>query len=195
MTPANQPVFSTIDMFRISSSNLTLQSRAAFSLIEVIVAMGIVLMGLAAVLQMSNLSQSFAKKASEATELQILCQNRMSEILAGLAPPETVNEQRCPENEQLEFSVEIEPHEELPLALVTVTVRPARDESSGGTAPTRDKASKASQRREARERQFVLRRWIPLSAPAEETQKSETLSPERASPLPPSLPTAEEERP
>lgn len=161
-------------------------TRPGFSLIEVIVAMAICLLGLAAILQMSNLSQSFARKTSDATTLQILCQNRVNELLAGLLPLESVNEQPCPEDPQVVFSVEVDPQEELPLALVVVTVQPAREEGGRTSRRPDEAADKVVRKRETRESQFTIRRWMAArnqpELEKELTPESTSAAPQPASP-------------
>lgn len=166
-----------------------------FSLIEVIVAMAICMLGLAAILQMSNLSQSFARKTSETTELHILCQNRVNELLAGLLPLENLNDQPCPEDEQTVYSVEVDKQEELPLALVVVTVRPASDGASGKNRRGDDVSDKVNRKRETRERQFTIRRWIANRDLPENEKPSDSTQSGQQPALPRSSPTDEEDRP
>lgn len=175
--------------FSIASIN------SGFSLIEVIVAMAICMLGLAAILQMSNLSQSFARKTSETTELHILCQNRINELLAGLLPLENVNEQPCPEDELTVYSVDVDLQEQLPLALVVVTVRPASDGSSAKPRRGDDVAEKVNRKRETRERQFTIRRWIATRDLPEKEKPSDSSKSVQLPLLPPSSPTDEEDRP
>lgn len=138
--------------------------RAGFSLIEIIVAMAICLLGLAAILQMSNLSQTFARKAADAAELQILCQNRINEVLAGLVPLEPVSEGICPENPDVGYSLSLEPHEQLPLVLLEASVRPLdRELEKSARSPSAPPATRTS-RREQRDREVTLRRWLALPA-------------------------------
>lgn len=169
-----------------------------FSLIEVIVAMAICLLGLAAILQMSNLSQSFARKAADTTELQIICQNRVSEVLAGLVPLESVTERKCPENEAVTYTLRLEPHEQLPLALLEVTVKPLTEKVSvTPTSPQGKSSSPPSsvRRRDQREREVTLRRWIALSNRPSQLGPGNSNSPEMAPPgiLPPTPPAVEDE--
>lgn len=136
--------------------------RRAFSLIEIMVAMAICLLGLAAILQMSNLSQTFARKASDAAELQILCQNRINEVLAGLVPLEPVSEGICPENTEVGFSLNLEPHDQLPLVLLEVSVRPLERDLERSSSLKAPPPKTQTRRREQRDRQVTLRRWLAL---------------------------------
>lgn len=154
---------------------------SGFSLIEVIVAMAICMLGLAAVLQMSNLSQRFARKATETIDLQILCQNRVNELLAGLLPLENASDQPCSENEQFVYSIDVDLQEQLPLALVVVTVQPAKDGSGTQTGRSTDVAERVTRKRELRERQFTLRRWI---ATRDQKEMEQTPEPSQATPQP-----------
>jgi prepilin-type N-terminal cleavage/methylation domain-containing protein len=169
--------------------------RSGFSLIEVIVAMAICMLGLAAVLQMSNLSQRFARKATEAIDLQILCQNRVNELLAGLLPLENSSDQPCPENEQFVYSIDVDPQEQLPLALVVVTVQPAKEGTNAPSGRSTEMAERVTRKRELQERQFTLRRWMATS---DQQGKERTPEPAQAPPqlgLPPSNDSNDEDRP
>ena len=155
------------------------QRRAAFSLIEVMAAMAICVLGLAVVLQMSSLAQSFARKTHEAAVLQILCQNRVNEVLSGLRAAQQVSDQPCPEDEHVVFSVRVEPHGTLPLALLEVTVRPRPSDTSGTKVPWLGAARPAARRSEQHQREFRLARWIdppPDSKPPSQASRSQPRS-------------------
>lgn len=178
-------------------SNPTERRRriSGFSLIEVIVAMAICMLGLAAVLQMSNLSQRFARKAVEAIDLQILCQNRVNELLGGVLPLENSSDQPCPENEQYVYSIEVDLQEQLPLALVVVTVQAAKDGANSKSVRSTEAAERVSRKREVQERQFTLRRWMATPTQQEEGKKPESTPSSQQLALPPSTPSNVEDRP
>lgn len=157
--------------------------------------MAICMLGLAAVLQMSNLSQRFARKATEAIDLQILCENRVNEVLAGLLPLENCSEQSCPENELYVYSIEVDLQDELPLALVVVTVQPAKDGTSNSSSRAAEIAERENRKREERERQFILRRWITTPTQTEKAQSPESPQSSQQPALPPSNPANDEDRP
>jgi prepilin-type N-terminal cleavage/methylation domain-containing protein len=171
-------------------SKVATWNRSGFSLIEIIVAMAICMLGLAAILQMSNLSQSFARKAADTTELQILCQNRINEVLARVVPLEPVSEGICPENPGIGYSLSLEPDEQLPLVLLEVSVRQLGEEREQPTNPKAPTPTAGTRRREQREREVTLRRWLAL--PRGETLPSSADSPtkEPAVPAPPGLPSS-----
>jgi|694.fasta_scaffold56970_4 prepilin-type N-terminal cleavage/methylation domain-containing protein len=169
--------------------------RSGFSLIEVIVAMAICMLGLAAVLQMSNLSQRFARKATETIDLQILCQNRVNELLAGLLQLENTSDQPCPENEQIVYSIDVDLQEQLPLALVVVTVQPAKDGASTPTSRSNETAERVTRKRELRERQFTLRRWIATRDQKEKDQTPEATQSAPQTGFPPSSDSNDEDSP
>lgn len=157
--------------------------------------MAICMLGLAAVLQMSNLSQRFARKATETIDLQILCQNRVNELLAGLLPLENASDQPCPENEQIVYSIDVDLQDQLPLALVVVTVQPAKDGSGMQTSRSTEVAERVTRKRELRERQFTLRRWI-ATRDRKEMEKMPAAAQAAPQPgLPPSNPANDEDRP
>ncbi|MFM7116663.1 MAG: prepilin-type N-terminal cleavage/methylation domain-containing protein [Planctomycetota bacterium] len=178
-----------------NSTSVRRDLRSGFSLIEVIVAMAICMLGLAAVLQMSNLSQRFARKATETIDLQILCQNRVNELLAGLLPLENATDQPCPENEQFMYSIDVDLREQLPLALVVVTVQPAKDGAGKQTSRSTEVAERVSRKRELQERQFTLRRWIATRDQKEKEQTSEATQATPQPGLPRSSDSNDEDRP
>jgi hypothetical protein len=88
----------------------------------------------------------------------------VSEVLAGLVPFESVAERKCPENEAVVYSLRIEPNEQLPLALLEVTVKPVSEQAPAtSTKQAKSPAPSGSlRRRDQREREITLRRWVSL---------------------------------
>lgn len=137
--------------------------RWGFSLLEIMAAMAICVLGLAVILQMSSLSQRFALKAENLVEQEVACENRINEILAGIRPPQNVTNLPCPENERLVFSIHVEPQDDLPLALLEVVVQP-QPPAGQGSAPPVTAGDSANRRSTSRSTTYRLRRWIDLPA-------------------------------
>ncbi|MFN9538620.1 MAG: prepilin-type N-terminal cleavage/methylation domain-containing protein [Planctomycetota bacterium] len=182
------PRWSSTPSTGLCKSSLKRSARVGFSLIEIIVAMAICLLGLAAILQISNLSQSFARKAAEAAELQILAQNRINEVLAGIVPLESVGDGVCPENTEVGYSLSIEPHEQLPLVLLEVSVRPLARDRESSPSPNPQTETAGARRREQREREVTLRRWLALPSQEASDFRSNSKANESVVPSLPSLP-------
>lgn len=142
--------------------------RNGFSLLEVMIAMAICVLGLAIVLQMSSLAQTFSEKAEAATALQILAQNRMAELAVGLRPLESVVNEACPENSETRFSLECVADTEMPLVCATVTVWFAEGDSNLSRSKNSKSRSAPSSRGDAVSdsgpRPFRLERWIRIEA-------------------------------
>ena len=63
-----------------------LSARNGLSLIEVIIAMGILVGTTAVLAQLIGIGEKQANRAADMTEAQTLCHNKMAELLAGLTP-------------------------------------------------------------------------------------------------------------
>ena len=61
--------------------------RSGFSLLEIIVAIVILLIGLAAILRLSSITQTASLAAEELAIVQVACQTKLNEILATKARP------------------------------------------------------------------------------------------------------------
>jgi len=112
--------------------------RAGFSLLEVILALAILAGAVAVLGEAARHAMRNAQTARDLTHAQLLCESRMSEITAGLAPleategneaalpdvsgtTETADEETSPESDWL-YSVDVQPIDEEGLVAVRVTV-------------------------------------------------------------------------
>lgn len=115
--------------------------RSGLSLIEVMVAMAICMLGLTLVLQITTLAQRYAQRTADLTEQQILCQNILNEIAYGIRNGESVAADICASNPRFEYSIHSQPYGTWDLRLVEVIVRPADDhETPRGRTGMRDES-------------------------------------------------------
>lgn len=118
--------------------------RRGFSLMEVLLATGILLGSLIVLGQLATVGRMHAHDAEKLTTAQLLCQSKLNEILAG------VDRLRSVEGESLAdgwlYSVEVAPAGKLHLASLRVTVWEdlPPDDATDGPRPKR----------------FTLTRWI-----------------------------------
>ena len=85
------------------------KSRQAFSLIEVIVSSAIIVGSSIAILQLASLGRLHVTKAEEATRAQLLCQNKMAEVLAGIHPLEDTQREAFLDAPEWSFAVQVAP--------------------------------------------------------------------------------------
>jgi type II secretory pathway pseudopilin PulG len=116
-------------------------ARKGFTLLEVMLATGLLLGSVIVLAQLASIGREHANAAEDLATAEMLCQNRMNEILVGAAPLELV------ENEPLDVedwtcTVALEPLAQPGLVALRVTVQ--RE-----ATPTR------------KARLFSLVRWIP----------------------------------
>ena len=115
--------------------------RKGFSLLEVLLAMGILLGSMVALGHLAQLGRSRADAAMELANAHRICQGRLNEILAGIRPLETIHEERLEDEPGWLYSVEIDTAARQGLSSVRVTVRQDLPE-------------------ERRPKQFALVRWV-----------------------------------
>lgn len=119
--------------------------RAGFSLLEVLVATAILLGSAVVLFELAAIGTEHARSAEELAEAQWVCQAKLNEILSGLTPLQTVQDEPLEDQPGWAYSVEIEPIDEpgLPadLAVLRVTVSEEVEEDQPGM-------------------QFSLTRWI-----------------------------------
>lgn len=98
------------------------RDRRAMSLMEVVIATGILFGSMVVLSQLAFLGRRYLDRAEDATTASRLCQNKLNEIIAGIEPLENVDEQLLEEDQDWKYSVTIEPLEDLSLTAVRVTV-------------------------------------------------------------------------
>lgn len=112
-----------------------------FTLLEVMLAMGLLLGCVIVLAELASIGREHGNAAEDLTTAQLLCQNRLNEILAGATPLTPIDNEDL-ENDGWMCSVGVEPLQQPGLAELRVTV--SRD-----AGPAR------------RAREFTLVRWIP----------------------------------
>jgi len=104
--------------------------RRGFSLLEVILALAILLGAVAVLGELARLTLENARIARDQARAQLLCESKLAEILAGIAPPEPVEGAPAETTDDLGlsaepewlYSVEMEPAEQEGLVAVRVRV-------------------------------------------------------------------------
>ena len=102
-------------------------ARAAFTLLEIILSLAILCGAIATLGELSRLGMRQAERARDLTQAQLLCQSKLAEITAGLAPAEAQESvpfeptENQAESEWL-YSIEVNPAAEEGLMEVRVTV-------------------------------------------------------------------------
>ncbi len=99
-----------------------MRNLAGISLLEVLLAMGILFGSLAVLSQLASIGISHLNRAETTTTAIRLCQNKLGEVLAGIEPLESVDDQPILENPDWNYSVEVQSLEPLPLTEVRVQV-------------------------------------------------------------------------
>ena len=128
--------------------------RTGFSLMEILLATSILLGSLIVLGQLAAVGQMHAEDAEALTNAQLLCQTKLNEILAGLEPISSVENEPLADAPGWLYSVEIEPLGRLGLASLRVTV-------------SEDVAELEDATQDYRGERFALTRWI--RDPAQET--------------------------
>lgn len=132
--------------------------REGFSLMEVILAMSILLGGVVVLGRLASIGAKHARTAEDLAAAQLLCEARITEILAGIAPAETLEEEPLPNSPDWVISQELLPLEQPGVVALSVTVTRAPEDLAGlATAPTEEK----------KEVSVTLVRWMldPSTAP------------------------------
>jgi type II secretion system protein I len=93
-----------------------------FTLLEVILALAILAMSMGAIGGLMGMASRNGKSAVRLTEAQLLCESKMAEITAGLAPLVPVQDAPHETDDGWLYSVQIEPLEDGVLLAVRVTV-------------------------------------------------------------------------
>ena len=103
------------------------RARDAFTLLEIILSLAILCGAIATLGELSRLGMRQAEKARDLTQAQLLCQSKLAEITAGLAPAEAQESVPFePTDDEAEsewlYSIEVNPAAEAGLLEVRVTV-------------------------------------------------------------------------
>jgi hypothetical protein len=113
--------------------------REGFSLMEVILAMSILLGGVVVLGRLASIGAKHARTAEDLAAAQLLCEARITEILAGIIPAETLEEEPLSEAPDWVISQELLPLEQPGVVALSVTVtRAPEDLVSLATAPAQE---------------------------------------------------------
>ncbi len=82
--------------------------RDGFSLLEVIVLIAVLFGGVIALAQLASTGRQHAQRAARITTAQILCQNKLNEIVAGIVPLAPVTEAPFPESPDWKYTIDVE---------------------------------------------------------------------------------------
>ena len=116
-------------------------NRRGFSLMEVMLATGVLLGSSVALIELANLGRRQASRAYDLNEAQLLCQAKLDEMVAEIEPVKAAEEQELEDHPGWMYSVEIEPTRMRRLSAVKVSVF---QEEHDGNRPAR----------------FTLVRWL-----------------------------------
>ena len=122
--------------------------RPGFSLLEVLMAVGLLLASLAILSQLTTIGRQHLDKATSKSIATRLCQNKLARLVAGVDSIRTGDEAPLEEDPTWEYRVDVTPLALGDLAQLSVSVRPA--------------ASSSDIERSVDARPwFTLVRWIP----------------------------------
>jgi len=97
------------------------------SLLEVLLAMGILFGSLAVLSQLASIGIDHLNRAETSSTAVRLCQNKLGEVLAGIQPLKNVDDQPLLEDAHWNYSIEIQALEPYPMSEIRVRVAPGAD--------------------------------------------------------------------
>ena len=105
-------------------------THAGFTLLEVLIATAFLLACMILLTDLAYLGKSHAKDAEDLASAQLICQTRLSEMLAGAKPIRSVSREHPPELPGWILSVQVEPLKKSGLVAVRIVVKedPSADE-------------------------------------------------------------------
>lgn len=109
--------------------------RHGMTLLEVMIAIAMLMGAVMALSRIAFLARRHAIASEDRTQTQLICQNIMQEILAGVRPLQTVSPTTVEDNEQFEYTVDVAPLGGAPLIVVSVTVARLPSEDDLETQP------------------------------------------------------------
>jgi hypothetical protein len=137
-------------------------SRAGFSLMEVLMATSILLASVIVLGELAGMGRRQASAARELATAQLLCENKIGEMLAGAAPIAEADSEPIEEHPGWIYSVKLEPVKQLgpsaPPGMVALKVTVAPEEAERQRTDAERHAAK----------EYSLVRWIRDPAAARE---------------------------
>ena len=94
--------------------------RHAFSLLEVLLATGILVGSAAVLMELASIGNQHAASARDLAKSQLICQTKLNEIICGLAPAETVQPTPLEEDPRWVYWVDVQPADQPGLLVLEV---------------------------------------------------------------------------
>ena len=107
---------------RDSPDTRTSLRRHGLTLLEVILALAILSLSMVAIGELIRIGTHSARDAQDMTQAQILCESKLSELVAGVAPYEPAVRAPLPMDPDWYYTVQLEPTEEEGVMALAVTV-------------------------------------------------------------------------
>lgn len=107
---------------RRAAARAAFSRRAAFSLLEVVLALGILVGALAVLGELVSLATRNAQLATDLTQAQLLCESKMAEITSGISPPQAVQRTAFDTDPQWLYSIDYGAASQPGLIALQVTV-------------------------------------------------------------------------
>jgi prepilin-type N-terminal cleavage/methylation domain-containing protein len=96
--------------------------RRGFSLLEVLLAMGILIGSSIVLMELASIGMRHAASARDLSQAQLICQTKLNEIVAGVSPAETVRPMPWEDDPRWTYWVTVQPTEREGLTLLEVGV-------------------------------------------------------------------------
>jgi type II secretory pathway pseudopilin PulG len=96
--------------------------RRGFSLLEVLLATGILIGSSIVLMQLATIGMQHASSARDRSHAQLICETKLNEIVAGIVPAETVRPVPCEDEPGWTYWVDVRPTERPGLVLLEVGV-------------------------------------------------------------------------
>ncbi len=104
--------------------------RAGLSLLEVILSIAILGGAMVVIGQLFNLGYRSALQVRMRSDANLLCDSKMAELAAGVLPVTSSGNQQIPESPGWNYSVDVQPSQQIGLLIATVTVEQNAEVSS-----------------------------------------------------------------
>lgn len=96
--------------------------RRGFSLLEVLLATGILIGSAIVLMELASIGMRHAASARDLSQAQLICQTKLNEIVAGITPAETVRPMPCEDDPRWTYWVNVQPTERAGLVMLEVGV-------------------------------------------------------------------------
>lgn len=100
----------------------TTSRHQGLTLLEVILALAILSLSMVAIGELIRIGTHSARDAQDLTHAQILCESKLSEIVAGVAPYDPIARAQLPMDPDYYYTVQLEPTEDEGVMVLAVTV-------------------------------------------------------------------------